>query len=50
MLSAKKNLFALGLEFNKIGADGVSKVLLSIKGLKNFEKLYINANDIKGTP
>jgi len=39
----------LGLEFNKIGADGTAHVLMSIKKLKGFEKLYLNANDIKGT-
>lgn len=50
MIESKKNLFAIGLEFNKLGAEGISHVLIAIKKLKLFEKLYINANDIKGTP
>lgn len=49
MLENKKNLYTLGLEFNKIGSEGTSKILMSIKKLKAFEKLYLNANDIKGT-
>ena len=49
MLKTKKNLFAVGLEFNKIGAEGISHVLMAIKHLKHFEKLFINANDMKGT-
>jgi len=48
--SNKKSLFALGLEFNKIGAEGIAKVLMAVKNLKDFEKLFINANDIKGSP
>ena len=50
MIETKKNLFALGLEFNKLGAEGTSYVLVAIRKLKVFEKLFINANDIKGTP
>lgn len=49
MIEKQKGLFALGLEFNKLGSDGVSKVLIGIKSLKSFEKLYLNANEIKGT-
>ncbi len=49
MIAGKPNLFAIGLEFNKIAAEGASKVLMGIKKLKNLEKLYLNANDIKGT-
>lgn len=49
MLENKKNLYALGLEFNKIGAEGTAHVLIAIRKLKTFEKLYMNANDIKGT-
>ena len=48
MLSNKVNLFALGLEFNKIGSTGAAYVLNSVKKLKTFEKLYLNSNDIKG--
>lgn len=47
MIATKKNLFALGMEFNKIGAEGASHILIGIKNLKAFEKLYLNANDIK---
>ncbi len=50
MLENKKGLYALGLEFNKIGSEGTAKVLMAVKKLKTFEKLYLNANDIKGTP
>jgi hypothetical protein len=49
MLETKKSLFALGLEFNKLTAEGVSHVLVAVRKLKSFEKLYLNANDIKGT-
>lgn len=49
MIATKPNLFAIGLEFNKIGAEGASKVLMGIKNLKLLEKLFLNANDIKGT-
>ena len=49
MIATKPNLYAIGLEFNKIGAEGASKVLIGIKNLKQLEKLYLNANDIKGT-
>jgi Ran GTPase-activating protein (RanGAP) involved in mRNA processing and transport len=49
MIATKPNLYAIGLEFNKIGAEGASKVLMGIKNLKHLEKLYLNANDIKGT-
>lgn len=48
-LENKHSFFALGLEFNKIGAEGISKVLMAVKKLKAFEKLFINANDIKGS-
>lgn len=49
MLSTKKGLYALGLEFNKIGSEGIAHVLLAVRELKAFEKLYINANEIRGT-
>ena len=49
MIATKPHLFAIGLEFNKIGAEGASKVLMGIKNLKHLEKLFLNANDIKGT-
>lgn len=49
MLENKRNLYALGLEFNKIGAEGTAHVLVAVRKLKTFEKLYLNANDIKGT-
>lgn len=49
MISKKPNLYAIGLEFNKIGSEGASKVLVAIKNLNHLEKLYLNANDIKGT-
>ena len=42
MLENKANLFALGLEFNKIGSEGAAFVLNAVKKLKNFEKLYLN--------
>lgn len=42
MLTNKVNLYAIGLEFNKIGAEGTAHILTSIKKLKNFEKLYLN--------
>lgn len=47
MLQNKPNMFAIGLEFNKIGANGASQVLTSIKNLQVFEKLYLNNNEIK---
>jgi hypothetical protein len=50
MLENKRNLFALGLEFNKLGSEGAAYVLVAIRKLKTFEKLYLNANDIKGSP
>ncbi len=49
MIMNKPHLFAIGLEFNKIGAEGASHVLMGIKNLKGLEKLYLNANDIKAT-
>lgn len=49
MIANKQNLFAIGLEFNKIGSEGAAKVLIGVKNLKHLEKLYLNANDIKGT-
>lgn len=49
MIQNKGNLFAIGLEFNKIGAEGASHVLMGIKTLKGVEKLFLNANDIKAT-
>ena len=49
MIQNKSHLFAIGLEFNKIGAEGVSHVLMGIKQLRGLEKLYLNANDIKAT-
>jgi Ran GTPase-activating protein (RanGAP) involved in mRNA processing and transport len=48
-LENKRGLFAVGLEFNKIGAEGVSKVLMAVKKLKGFERLFLNANDIRGS-
>ena len=40
-------MFILGLEFNRIGAIGIGQILQALRGSKNFEKLYLNQNDIK---
>lgn len=42
MLSNKINLYALGMEFNKIGSEGAAYIFNNVKRLKNFEKLYLN--------
>lgn len=41
-----KDLFAVGLEFNRIGYKGLASILKALQGLTKLEKLYLNQNDI----
>lgn len=45
-LKNQSNLFALGLEFNRIGYKGLQAILESIVDHPKLEKLYLNQNDI----
>jgi Leucine-rich repeat (LRR) protein len=49
MLKNKRNLTVLGLEFNKIGHNGASLIMDATKDLHNFQKFYINNNQIDGS-
>ena len=46
LLKNQSDLFAVGLEFNRIGYKGLENILKSLVGLHKLEKLYLNQNDI----
>ena len=41
-LRKQQDLFAIGLEFNRIGYKGLEMILKSLSSLTKLEKLYIN--------
>lgn len=45
-LTRQHDLFAIGLEFNRIGYKGVEPILASLTNHQKLEKLYLNQNDI----
>jgi Ran GTPase-activating protein (RanGAP) involved in mRNA processing and transport len=45
-LANQSQLFALGLEFNRIGYKGLQRILEAIVDHQRLEKLYLNQNDI----
>ena len=40
------DLFAVGLEFNRIGYKGLESILKALTNLNKLEKVYLNQNDI----
>ena len=46
LLERQTDLFALGLEFNRIGFKGAGLILGAIVNHPKLEKLYLNQNDI----
>jgi Ran GTPase-activating protein (RanGAP) involved in mRNA processing and transport len=48
-ISRQRDLFALGLEFNRIGYKGIIPILDSLAHLPKLEKLYLNQNDINSS-
>lgn len=46
LLSASPDLFALGLEFNRLGYKAVSLLTKALVNHRKLEKLYLNQNDI----
>ena len=46
LVKKSPDLFAVGLEFNRIGYKGLSFILKAMQNLHKLEKLYLNQNDI----
>jgi len=46
LLNKQTEIFALGLEMNRIGYKGLDMILKSIVKANKLEKLYLSNNDI----
>jgi hypothetical protein len=46
LLSYQSDIFAVGLEFNRIGYKGLDYILKALVNHQKLEKLYLNQNNI----